>query len=108
MTRGAETSSADPTGTGSTLEGPAPYPPFVKALDALVALAPPRPRARSAVLHPPRRMAGPPHPHPHGAARGQAPPAPRGVPGGPPQGRALQLPGEGRAALRARRGGPDR
>src|SRR3990172_7160986 len=48
MTRGAETSSADPTGTGSTLEGPAPYPPFVQALDALVAVGPLRDTGRPA------------------------------------------------------------
>src|SRR3972149_7249983 len=53
MTTGAETSSADPTGTGSTLEGPAPYPPFVQALDALVAVARSGQRADSEFFNPP-------------------------------------------------------
>ena len=53
MTRGAETSSGDPTGTGSTLEGPAPYPPFVQALDALVAVARSGQRADSEFFNPP-------------------------------------------------------
>src|SRR3972149_6206695 len=53
MTRGAGPSSADPTGAGSTLEGPAPYPPFVEALDALVAVARSGQRADSEVFNPP-------------------------------------------------------
>src|SRR3990172_6219689 len=53
MTRGAETSSADLTATASTLEGPAPYPPFVQALDELVALARSGQRADSEFCNPP-------------------------------------------------------
>src|SRR3972149_4470030 len=78
MTRGAETSSGDPTGTGSTLEGPAPYPPFVEALDALAALAPPRNAADTPILHPPRL---PPHPRRPPLQQGQPAAVRGGLPG---------------------------